>query len=183
MRRRVQRRNLKKLRERQREAYEALVCQHYISIYHFIIYLTNDTNLAEELTQENFASAWSNIDSYKSLASLGTWLHQIAYHKFVDSRRRLQRNTALMDKLKQKKSEVLETWNPLYQLTTDEHIRMLYKAMHRLESSEYIAIVLHYIQDLSFCEMAAVLEEPVGTVKWQTSMALRKLKKFLAGRV
>jgi DNA-directed RNA polymerase specialized sigma24 family protein len=88
-----------------------------------------------------------------------------------------------MDKLKQEKSEVSETWNPLYQLTVDEHTRMLYKAMHRLESSEYIAIVMHYIQGLSFREMASVLEEPAGTVKWRISMALRRLKEFLTGRV
>jgi RNA polymerase sigma-70 factor (ECF subfamily) len=183
VRRRAERLNLKKLREGQREACEALVCQHYKSIYRFMVYLTGDTNLAEELTQETFASAWANIDSYKCLASLGTWLHQIAYHKFVDWRRSVQRDAALMDKLKQEKSEVSETWNPLYQLTVDEHTRMLYKAMHRLESSEYIAIVMHYIQGLSFREMASVLEEPAGTVKWRTSMALRRLKGFLTGRV
>lgn len=183
MRRRAERLNLKKLREGQREACEALVCQHYKSIYRFMVYLTGDTNLAEELTQETFASAWASIDSYKSLASLGTWLHQIAYHKFVDSRRNVQSDVALMNKLKQEKSEVSETWNPLYQLTTDEHTRMLYRAMHRLKPSEYMTIVLHYIQGLSFREMAGVLEEPAGTIKWRTSMALRRLKEFLAGRV
>lgn len=183
MRRKAERLNLKKLREGQREACEALVCQHYKSIYRFMVYLTGDTNLAEELTQETFAAAWANINSYKGSASLGTWLHRIAYHKFVDSMRSIQRDAALMDKLKQEKSEASETWNPLYQLTVDEHTRMLYKAMHRLESSEYIAIVLHYIQDLSFREMASVLEEPTGTIKWRTSVALRKLKEFLSGRV
>jgi RNA polymerase sigma-70 factor (ECF subfamily) len=183
VRRRAERLNLKKLHEGQREACEALVCQHYKSIYRFMVYLTSDTNLAEELTQETFASAWANIDSYKRWASLGTWLHKIAYHKFVDSRRSIQRDAALMDKLKREKSEVTEAWNPLNQLTVNEHIRMLYKAMHRLEFSEYIVIVLHYIQDLSFREMAGVLEEPAGTIKWRTSMALRKLKELLTGRV
>ena len=183
MRHRAERRNLKRLREGQREACEALVCQHYSSIYRFMVYLTGDTHLAEELTQETFTSAWASIDSYKWLASLGTWLHQIAYHKFVDSRRRHQHNAALMDKLKQETSEVLETLNPLYRLTIDEHTRMLYEAMHKLEPSEYIAVVLHYIQGISFREMASVLGEPVGTVKWRTSKALVKLKEFLVGRV
>lgn len=183
MRRRAERLNLKKLRQGQREACEALICHHYKSIYGFMIYLTGDTNLAEELTQETFASAWANIDSFKHLTSLGTWLHQIAYHKFVDSMRSAQSAAALMNKLKQEINEVSETLNPLYKLTTDEHTRMLYKAMHRLEYSEYITIVLHYIQGLSFREMAEVLEEPAGTVKWRTSTALRRLKGFLSRRV
>ncbi len=59
-----------------------------------------------------------------------------------------------MDKLKQETSEVLETLNPLYRLTIDEHTRMLYEAMHKLEPSEYIAVVLHYIQGISFSLVA-----------------------------
>lgn len=179
----AERLNLKKLRQGQREACEALVCQHYKSIYRFMVYLTGDTNLAEELTQDTFASAWANINSYKRLASLGTWLHRIAYHKFVDSRRSIKRDAALINKLKHEKNEVSETWNPLYQLTIDERTRMLYEAMLRLESSEYVVILLHYVQELSFREMANVLEEPTGTVKWRTSMALRRLKEFLTGRL
>ncbi len=183
MRRRAERQNLKNVRKGQREACEAVVCQHYKSIYRFMAYLTGDTNLAEDLTQETFASAWANIGRYKGRASLGTWLHKIAYHKFIDSKRSRQRYAAMMDRLKQDSRSVEETLNPLYKLTADEHSRLLYEAMHNLESFDYLMIVLHYIQDLSFREMAKVLDEPVGTVKWRTSQALKRLKAFLTGRV
>ena len=146
-------------------------------------YLTGDVSLAEDLTQEAFASAWANIGRYEGRASLGTWLHQIAYHKFVDSRRRLRHHSNLKVRLKQQRHDVPETSNPLYRLTADEHLRLLYEAMHKLESAEHIAIVLHYTQGLSFREMAKVLDEPVGTVKWRTSQALKRLKAFLTGRV
>jgi RNA polymerase sigma-70 factor (ECF subfamily) len=146
-------------------------------------YLTGDAGLAEDLTQETFISAWAGIGRFKGRASLGTWLHRIAYHKFVDSRRNLEHYAASMAGLRKQRREVPETLNPLYQLMADEHSRLLYEAIHRLESSEYIVIVLHYIQGLSFREMAKVLDEPVGTVKWQTSRALKRLKAFLTGRV
>jgi RNA polymerase sigma-70 factor (ECF subfamily) len=146
-------------------------------------YLTRDTSLAEELTQETFASAWANIDSFKGRASLRTWLHRIAYRKFIDSTRSLQRNDALTDRLKTEKNGAKEAPNPLHRLTTDEDSRLLYEAMRRLNSSEYIVIVLHYIQGLSFRQLAKVLDQPVGTVKWQTSRALKKMKASLTGRV
>jgi RNA polymerase sigma-70 factor (ECF subfamily) len=146
-------------------------------------YLTGDAGLAEDLTQETFISAWAGIGCFKGRASLGTWLHRIAYHKFIDSKRNLERHAASMAGLRKQGREVPETLNPLYQLMADEHSRLLYEAIHRLESSEYIVIVLHYIQGLSFREMAKVLDEPVGTVKWQTSRALKRLKAFLTGRV
>jgi RNA polymerase sigma-70 factor (ECF subfamily) len=181
--RKEQGQNPKKLREGRRQAYEAVVLQNYRSIYRFMAYLTRDTSLAEELTQETFTSAWANIDSFKGRASLGTWLHRIAYRKFIDSTRRLQRDTAFMNGLKPQNEAAAEASDPLYQLTADENYRLLYEAMRRLKSSDYMVIVLHYIQGLSFREVAEVLDKPVGTVKWQTSRALTRLKFYLTGGV
>jgi RNA polymerase sigma-70 factor (ECF subfamily) len=146
-------------------------------------YLTRDTSLAEELTQETFASAWANIDSFRSRASLGTWLHRIAYRKFIDSTRRLKRDAALADGLAPQNDTAPESSNPLYRLTADENYRLLYQAMRMLKSPEYTVLVLHYIQGLSFRQVAKVLDRPVGTVKWQTSRALKNLKSYLTGRV
>ena len=183
MRRRWERQNLKDIREGRREACEAVLCQHYKSIYKFMVYLTSNASVAEDLTQETFASAWADIGRYKGRASLKTWLHQIAYHKFIDSERKLKRHSALMSNLKRQRPDATETLNPLHRLATDERSFLLYEAMRKLKSSEYLVIVLHYIQGLSFREMAKVINEPVGTVKWRTSKALKRLKEFLTGRI
>ena len=183
MRHRSKRQNLKDIRKGRREAWEAVISQNYKSIYRFMAYLTADVSLAEDLTQETFVSAWTNIDRFKGRASIGTWLHRIAYHKFIDSKRNSERSIALKDKLKKGVHNTPETFNPLYRVMADERSRFLYEAMQKLESPEYVLIVLHYIQGLSFREMTKVLDEPTGTVKWRTSKALKKLKHILTGRV
>jgi len=180
---RSERQNLKGIRKGRLEAYEAVISQNYASIYRFVLYLTGDSTLAEELTQETFASAWAGIDRFKGKASFGTWLHQIAYRKFIDSKRRIHRNNAFMAKLRQETCDTSETFDPFHRLTADEHTRLLYEAIYKLDSSERAAIVLHYIQGLSFREMAEVLDKPAGTVKWYTSRALKLLKAHLNGRV
>ena len=175
--------NLKDIRNGQRETCEALVCRHYRAIYRFLAYLTADKSLAEDLTQAAFASAWEKIDDYKGRASIKTWLHRIAYNKFIDSVRSQQRQNSLISKLNNPGSKVSQSSNPLNQLMADENSRLLFQAMCRLNSSLYLVIVLHYIQDLSFRQMAKVLNEPIGTVKWRTNSALKKLRKILAGRI
>lgn len=179
----AERQNLKNLRRGRREACEALISQHYRSIYRFIVYLTRDASLAEELTQETFASAWADIERFEGRASFATWLHRIAYRKFLDSQRRHQRNAALTAGLKEQGLNEQQTLDPLQQLVADEHLRILYEAICRLSCSEYIVIVLHYIQGLSFRQVAKVLDEPTGTVKWQTSRALKRLRAYLTGRI
>ena len=148
-----------------------------------MVYLTGNASVAEDLTQETFAFAWADIDHYKGRASLKTWLHQIAYHKFIDSERKLKRHSALMSNLKKERHDATETLNPLYRLVTNERSFLLYEAMRKLKSSEYLVIVLHYIQGLSFREMAKVINQPVGTIKWRTSKALKRLKASLTGRI
>ncbi|MFC1635835.1 RNA polymerase sigma factor [Planctomycetota bacterium] len=183
MRRKLERESSEDICEGQRKAYKIIICEHYKSIYRFAFYLSDDVNLAEDLTQETFVSAWANISRYKGRASLGTWLHRIAYHKFIDWQRRRERHAGLAAGLKEGSPDERTNPNPLHQLAKDEHIHLLYEAMHKLDSSEYIAIVLHYIQGFSFREMAGVLDEPAGTIKWRTSQALKRLRAFLTGRI
>ena len=171
------------IREGHREAYKTIICKHYRSIYRFAVYLSGDKSLAEDLTQETFTSAWANISRYKRRASLGTWLHRIAYHKFIDWQRRRERRDGLKAGLKESRPDVRTNPNPVHQLAEDEHARLLYEALHRLDSSEYVTIVLHYVQGFSFREMAGVLDEPVGTIKWRTNQALKRLRATLTGRI
>lgn len=179
----AERKNLKEFRQGRREAYEAAVLQHYRSIYRFMAYLTRDTELAEELTQETFASAWANIDSFKTRSSFKTWLHRIAYRKFIDSKRNQRRDAAFIADLEIENDNATQPSNPLRRLTVDEDTRLLYEAMRSLKQAEYITILLHYIQGISFRQVAKVLNQPVGTVKWQNSRALKTLRQYLSDKV
>jgi RNA polymerase sigma-70 factor (ECF subfamily) len=148
-----------------------------------LAYLTRDTSAAEELTQETFAAAWAAITGYKGRASPGTWLHKIAHGKFVDWKRRLRRQAALTAALKQGPGTGRETSQPLSRLIAQEHLRLLFQAMDQLGDDEYMVILLHYIEGLSFRQVAKVLDVPVGTAKWQSSRALGKLRQYLVRRI
>jgi RNA polymerase sigma-70 factor (ECF subfamily) len=183
VRHRSERKRSTDIHEGHREAYKTIICEHYRPIYRFVVYLSGDASLAEDLTQETFASAWINISQYKGQASLKTWLHRIAYHKFVDWQRRHERRIDLATGMREGNPAVRTSPNPLHQLEENEHIYLLYEALHKLDSSEYITIVLHYIRGFSFREMAGVLDEPAGTIKWRTSQALKRLRAILTGRI
>lgn len=183
MRRKSERQNLKGILEGRREAFEAIICQHYKSIYRFMVHLSGDASFAEDLTQETFTTAWSNIDQYEGRSTIGVWLHRIAYNKFIDSKRGVERRAALINKLKERGNNVSISSDPLHNLFADEQSRLIYEAVCILKWPDYIMILLHYIQEMSFREMAEVMEEPIGTVKWKTSKAIKKLKVYLDGKV
>lgn len=157
-----------------------LVTTHHASIYRLLTRLCHDGHLAEDLTQETFTAAWSKIGGYEGASSLSTWLHAIAYRKFLDWRRRCE--TGLPVEPDWDVGELRSaSCDPLDAVTADEESRRLHEALARLPGVDRDVLVLHYMQGLSYREMAHVLGEPDGTVKWRTSRALENLKHLLDG--
>ena len=162
------------------EACVRMVRLHHGAIYRLLVRLCGERHLAEDLTQETFASGWAGMRTFRGTSSLGTWLYRIAYRKFVDARRR-QRPAAVASEgaVDQLRSSARD---PSEDAIAGEQSRQLREAVERLPPAERDAIVLHYLQGLSFREMAEVLDEPTGTAKWRTSRALESLRTFLGGQ-
>jgi RNA polymerase sigma-70 factor (ECF subfamily) len=171
---------VRELRAGRREACAELVRDHYQAVYRFLVHLTRHVHHAEDLTQETFAAAWEQIGTFQARASLTTWLHRIAYRKFIDARRRQRRAAEVLDRHASPRSAPAD---PLETATTDDESRQVYGALHRLSDSERTVLVLHYFQGLSYREMAGVLDEPSGTLKWRVSAALVRLRALLADEV
>jgi RNA polymerase sigma-70 factor, ECF subfamily len=161
-----------------REACVEFVALYHAPIYRLLVHLCRDMHIAEDLTQESFLAAWKNLGSFKASSSLSTWLHQIAYRKFIDSHRRAKRAVFVetqtpIDELK----SVAPT--PYDKTLVSDENRRLYQALDNLPPAERDVVVLHYLQGLNYEEMAAVLSQPSGTVKWRTREALAKMRKTL----
>lgn len=180
MRGRAERRILKALREGRRETYESIIDAHYASIYRLLLFLTGDASVAEDMTQEVFASAWAAIRGFRGDASVKTWLRRIAYNLFLDAQRRRTRDALLTGKMGE--SDLGVAADPLSRIMTDEHLGRMYRAMDDLEDQERAILLLHYLDGLSYREMARVLHRPAGTLKWMTHHALEKLRTLVIGK-
>jgi RNA polymerase sigma-70 factor, ECF subfamily len=164
------------------EACVEFVRQYHAPIYRLLVHLCRDAHLAEDLTQESFLAAWGKIGSFNAKSSLKTWLHTIAYRKFIDSHRRQERAIAIhpgapIDKLQ---SNIPNSYDCAL---ANEKTRRLYWALDGLKPAEREVVVLHYLQGLSYEEMAEVLGQPSGTVKWRTHQALENLRGVLEDKI
>jgi RNA polymerase sigma-70 factor (ECF subfamily) len=170
------RRLLVNVRAGRADACAALVRDHYKTIYRFLVHMLRDVHRAEDLTQETFVTAWEHIATFQGRSTLATWLHRIAYTKFVDSQRAERRGANMLERLT---SSTPPPVDPLESAMAVDEARRLQRAVNELEPAERAAIVLHYFQGLSYREMAAVVGEPTGTVKWRTREALNRLRILL----
>jgi RNA polymerase sigma-70 factor (ECF subfamily) len=170
------RRLLHGLRSGLSEAYAELVRSHYQAVYRFLLHMIGDVHRTEDLTQETFATAWERIGTFEGRSTLATWLHRIAYTKFIDGQRSQRRGEAVREQLT---SRALAPVDPLEAAMAVDEARRLYQALDELDPADRTLLVLHYLQGLSYGEMASVLDEPSGTVKWRTREALKCLRTLL----
>jgi RNA polymerase sigma-70 factor, ECF subfamily len=171
---------LRALRERRKDACLEVIEAHYRPVYRLLLFLCRDNHLAEDLTQDVFASAWAAIDSFRGDSSIKTWLRRIAYNAFLDNRRRLGRE--MTDPPAGSGSEDGGVRDPLAEIVADESRVAVCRALDELDLDERTVLLLHYMDGLSYREMAEVLDRPDGTLKWITGQALQKLRERLAGK-
>jgi RNA polymerase sigma-70 factor (ECF subfamily) len=70
---------------RNTRAFDRLVGKYQSSVRRFFLHLTcGDSELSDDLAQDTFIKAYTNLASFKNLSSFSTWLYRIAYNVFYD---------------------------------------------------------------------------------------------------
>lgn len=156
-----------------RAAGERLVAEQYPRIYRLLRHLTGAVEVAEDLTQQTFLRAWQALASFRGEASLGTWLHRIAYHEYTHWLRARRDHAPL-----EAAGEV-----PDQQAASRLEAVLLRGALDRLSPEHREAFLLYHVQGLSVTEVPLVVEAPPGTVKSRLFHARQRLRELLAEHV
>ena len=141
--------------------------------------LTGSRTDAEDLTQEVFLGAYRAATGFRGQSRLLTWLFSIAVRRHRDNQRRHElRTVSLFDNDLEEGEE--GAYPVAYEMTRQVlDAVQLQEALERLSPGLREAFVLVAVQELTHKEAAAVLEIPIGTVKWQVAEAGRRLRVLL----
>ena len=157
---------------RNTKAFDTLVRKYQSPIRRFFLNLTlGDGELSDDLAQETFIKAYTNIASFKNLSSFSTWLYRIAYNIFYDYIRSRKESVDL---------DAREVDNAYSAEPENIGQKMdVYESLKTLKEVERTCITLFYMEDLSVDKIAGILDCPQGTVKSHLSRAKEKLSVYL----
>jgi RNA polymerase sigma-70 factor (ECF subfamily) len=151
-------------------AFALLVERHQAAIrYYLRRLLVCDDQAADDLAQETFLTAFRKMGSWRGTAKLGTWLHSIAYRKFLDYQRKHRRQVVM--------AEVPDDGQD-YRQKLDSEI-MARHLMGLLKPEDRAVLTLAYGMGMSHAEIANVVDQPLGSVKARIHRAKLKLNKWL----
>jgi RNA polymerase sigma-70 factor (ECF subfamily) len=131
--------------------------------------MTGDPTAVDDLVQEVFIAAFSNLETFRGDSQLRTWLYRIATNKVrnwwdSDQRRRRRERRA---------SEIPgdQPNTPQEDLEAREHRERLYAAIGSLSTKLREAFVARVIEGMSLQEASETLEVPISTVSYRTRRA------------
>lgn len=144
-------------------------------VYSYLISLTNNPEIAEELMQETFYSAVKNIKKYRGDASLKTWLCKIAKNKWLDYLKKIkQTNETGIDEIEEK---FLLVNSFEEEFSNKEAVLDLYKKIHKLDEKTREVIYLRIRADLSFKEIGIIMGQSEQWARVTFYRAKVKLKE------
>ena len=165
-------------------AFVKLYDKYFQQIYRYVLTRVADTALAEDITSETFMSALENLDRYTYQGKpFSSWLYRIAINNITDHYRmqKSEREAAMQkwheteDKFDGAEIEMKEEEARQKKL---ENIRELNGAFQKLQKSEQDIISLKYFENLSYKEIADIMETNTSHVGVKLKRALSRLNKL-----
>ncbi|MFO0881466.1 MAG: sigma-70 family RNA polymerase sigma factor [Gemmataceae bacterium] len=153
-----------------RAAFARLVEVYWPRLFRWLVHLTRDRHLAEDLAQETFLKALAHLDRFRAGTNFRAWLFRIGHNAFANLHRSPgRRRAALPDDL------AASAPGPVEAACSREQLRELAAAVEGLPTDFKAALLLRVDEGLSFRQIAEVLETTEETARWRVFKARQKL--------
>lgn len=178
---------IKQLQLGNREAFRRLVEDYKDRVYNTCLGFLRDPHDAEDMAQEVFMKIYESIGDFREEAALGTWIYRIAVSKSLEliRKRKRKKRFAYFQALWNKDGVPDETADrdffphPGIAVENKERAEILMKAIEALPEQQRIAFTLHKLEDLSYKEIAGIMDNSLSAVESLMHRAKNNLKNEL----
>ncbi len=152
------------------------------ALYNYAVHLTRNKVEAEDLVQETYKKALGSMDKYQQGTNAKAWLFRILFNTFVNELRYGGRRPRQVELEEAMKSAVMPSSGagslsetPFQSSMGDE----ITWAVNSLERQQRAVVIMAYLEDFKYEEIAMILKVPVGTVRSRLHRAKKVLEKKL----
>ena len=159
-----------------KRAFDSLVRKYQSPVRRFFLNQTlGDEQLSDDLAQETFIKAYTNITRFRGISSFSTWLFRIAYNVFYDYVRSRKSEMMSLEDTPSVSTSLTSNLSPL-----TSTLRMdIYKALSLLKDEERTCITLQLIDGYPIDKISEITAIPENTVKSHLRRGKEKLTDYL----
>jgi len=162
-------------------AFDDLVRRHEALLRNVAYGFVRDRGLAEDVAQDSFLRAYRKARSFRGQGAVRSWLCRIAVHRAQDELRRIRRKREVpwqaAEELVRRDSASTE------ELAASRELgRMIAEALAGMRNEHRTPMVLRDVQGMTYSEIAALLDWPLGTVQARIHRARLEVRAYLKAR-
>ncbi|ASK61570.1 RNA polymerase sigma factor SigW [Virgibacillus phasianinus] len=176
---------IKQVKKGDQSAFEDVVTFYQHKIYQHCYRMLGNAHEAEDIAQEAFIRAYTNIDSYDINRKFSTWLYRIATNLTIDRIRKRKPDYYLdaevkgTDGLNMYSQLESDTILPEAEVENLELKSYIHHEISELPPKYRSIIILRYLEEFSLQEISDILDIPLGTVKTRIHRGREALRKKL----
>ncbi|MRG88358.1 RNA polymerase sigma factor SigW [Salinibacillus xinjiangensis] len=176
---------IRQVKQGDQSAFEDIVNFYQKKVFQVCYRMLGNIHEAEDMAQEAFVRAYTNIHSFDEKRKFSTWLYRIATNLSIDRIRKKKPDYFLDAEVKGTEGltmySQLSDQNPLpdEEMESLELQSYIQKKILSLPEKYRSIITLRYVDDLSLQEISEVLDIPMGTVKTRIHRGREALRKKL----
>ncbi|WP_321369070.1 sigma-70 family RNA polymerase sigma factor [uncultured Draconibacterium sp.] len=178
---------IEQLKQGNELAFKKLVDTHQKLVVNTCYGLVQNREDAEDVAQEVFVEVYRNIDKFRADAKLSTWLYRIAVNRSLNHIRDNKKHKwfqGFEDEVAEKSRELLQARTadsdePEYDFENKQRAIILGEAINSLPKNQKVAFTLSKYEDLSYQEIAEVMDLSVSSVESLLFRAKKGLQKKL----
>ncbi|MBN1769075.1 MAG: RNA polymerase sigma factor [Prolixibacteraceae bacterium] len=174
---------IKRLKQNDERAFRELVDEYQQMVFSVCLGIVHSSDDADDVVQEVFIDAFRSVHKFRADSKISTWLYRIAVNKSLNfirdnKRRRFFQSIGAVDSPdiadEQHQSEM-----PYHSMVEKERAEILHKAVDALPAKQRTAFVLSKYEDLSYAEIAEVMNTSIASVESLLFRAKQNLQKKL----
>lgn len=162
------------VRKGERSAFSLLVRRHQKSLLRLSMRFVKDMDMAEDIVQDSFIKAYERLHSFEARSTFRSWLFQIAINTAKNKLRDRREDTTDIENIPLAVAARAET-GLLHNAVAD----LIQRHVEDLPFKQRTALTLRIYEDLSFKEIAEIMECPYDTAKANYRHALMRLREEL----
>ncbi len=163
-----------KLKSGDSEAFGFFYDQYVGPIYRFIMMKVSNEQIAQDLTQDVFLKIWQHLVDQKQMLNFRAFIFRVARNVVIDHYRQSHKETFPLEQAEEKADESLAVDK---QLSLTLELEQLLVVLQTLKPEYQEILTLRFVEDMSFDEMAEILQKDKNNVRVTLHRALSQLKQ------
>ncbi|HEV2458117.1 MAG TPA: sigma-70 family RNA polymerase sigma factor [Ktedonobacterales bacterium] len=161
-----------------RQALAELYARYRVPLFHYALQLTADHGRAEEVLQDVFVAVWQGAQRFERRSRVQAWLFGITRRRAWKARRREEPEALDLAEAEAVPAPDPDPEQAILERATYEQLAA---AIEQVQPLHREILLLSYVHELTYQEIAEILRVPMGTVKSRLSNAKRAVRALVAG--